>query len=304
MARVLITGGTGFVGSALTESLLRDGHEVSALGRDAGRIRLRFGSRVRSLCWSTPDDPEWVEQLSAFDVVVNLVGAQAVGTRLTAAKKQEIRESRVKNTRNLVEALRRGVARPARIVSASAVGFYGPRAPGQPVDETTPSGSGFLAELCHEWESSAKRAEEFEVRVVLARLGVVFGPGGGAFESMARPFRLGVGGWLGNGRQDVSFVSLTDAVRALRFCIEHPELGGAVNVTSPYPVTARELATAFSRLLARPNWLPVPSLALRALFGEGAEALLTGQRALPNVLLRHGFDWHHPTVDLALASAL
>ena len=303
MAKVLITGGTGFVGSKLAESLLRDGHEVAALGRDAGRIRTKFGSRVRGVLWSTPNDPRWVEDLAAFDGVFNLAGAQAVGVRLSAKRKQEIRDSRVKNTRNLVEALRVGGARQVRLISASAVGFYGARSPGQLVDETSQPGHGFLAEVCHEWEMAAQRAEEWGVEVVRARLGVVFGPGGGAFETMARPFRLGVGGWIGDGRQGVSFISLEDAVRALRFCWEQPTIVGPVNVTTPCPVSARELAMAFAKALSRPSWLPVPGFALRALYGEGAEALLTGQRVLPDVLQQRGFDWLHPTIDRALESA-
>lgn len=303
MAKVLISGGTGFVGGRLAESLLRDGHEVTALGRDAGRILLRFGNRVRSMLWSTPNDTRWVEELTGFDVIFNLAGAQAVGVRLTAKKKQEIRDSRVKSTRDLVEAIRLGGARQVRLISASAVGFYGARSADELVDETSPPGHGFLAEICHEWESAAQHAEECGVSVVRARLGVVFGPGGGAFETMARPFLLGVGGWIGDGRQGISFISLEDAVRALRFCWDQSTIGGPVNVTTPFPVSARELASAFASLLGRPNWLPVPGFALRALYGEGADSLLTGQRVLPTVLQEKGFDWLHPTIDLALASA-
>lgn len=303
MAKVLITGGTGFVGSKLAESLLRDGHEVAALGRDAGRIRMKLGGRVHVMLWSTPDDPRWVEELTAFDCVFNLVGAQAVGVRLSAKKKQEIRDSRVKSTRNLVEAFHSGGVRPARLISASAVGFYGARSPEALVDETSQVGHGFLAEVCHEWEMAAQRAEEFGVKVVRARLGVVLGPDGGAFETMARPFRLGFGGWIGDGRQGVSFISLDDAVRALRFCWEQPTIEGPVNVTTPFSVSARELALAFAKVLKRPSWLPVPGFALRALYGEGAEALLTGQRVLPTVLQQRGFAWLHPNIDRVLERA-
>jgi uncharacterized protein len=303
LARVLITGGTGFVGSGLAECLLRDGHEVAVLGRDAGHIRQKFGGRVRAVLWATPNDSRWVDDLAGFDVIFNLVGAQAVGVRLTAKRKQEIRDSRVKNTRDLVGALCVSGARQVRLISASAVGIYGARPPEEVIDETSRPGHGFLAEVCHEWETAAQRAAECGIKVVRARLGVVFGPGGGAFETMARPFRLGIGGWIGDGRQGISFISLEDAVRALRFCFDQSAIEGPVNVTTPFPVSARELALAFAGLLARPNWLPVPAFALRALYGEGAQALLTGQRVLPKVLQHWGFDWIHPNIEEALASA-
>jgi uncharacterized protein len=299
-----VTGGTGFVGASLVESLLADGHVVTVLGRDAGQIRLKFGSRTRVALWSTPDDPAWCEELASHDVLVNLAGAQAIATRFTPGKKQRIRDSRVKTTRNLVEALERAAKRPVRLVSASAVGFYGPQAPGKDLDESSPVGCGFLAELCHEWETAASSATSLGIGVAIARLGVVIGPGGGAFEAMARTYRLGIGGQIGNGRHDVSYVSLTDAVRALRRCIEDPTIIGPVNVTAPVPVTASEMASSLGRTLRRPNWLRVPGFALRVLYGEGAEALLTGQRAIPKVLQRAGFEWQHPSIDQALQSAL
>lgn len=304
MSKILITGGTGFLGSALAESLMADGHGVSILGRDAARIRQRFGGRARIVLWSTPNDAAWVEEVAGHDAIVNLAGAQAVGTRFTVGRKQEIRNSRVKNTRDLVEALSRAQVRPSRLISGSAVGFYGPLTPGTEVDETSPGGAGFLAELCYEWEKAALAAEALGVGVVLARLGIVLGQGGGALDVMTRPFRLGAGGWIGNGRQDVSFISLIDAVRALRFCIEHPDLRGPVNLSTPQPTTGKEMARAIGRVLHLPSWLPVPGIALRAMFGEGAEALLTGQRVLPRELERFGFQWLHPTIESALSSAL
>lgn len=304
LARILVTGGTGFVGSALIESLLGDGHAVTVLGRDDGRIRLRFGNRTGVVLWSDPAEPAWSAKLASHDVVVNLAGAQAVGTRFTPGSKQQIRDSRVRTTRRLVEALKVAEVRPTRLVSASAVGFYGPQPPGTSVDETTSVGRGFLAELCHEWESAALRAGELGIPVAVARLGVVFGPGGGAFEAMARPFRLGFGGPIGNGRQDVSFVSLTDAVRALRRLMDDATVVGPVNVTAPRAVTGQELASAMGRTLRRPNWLPVPVAALRLLFGEGAEAMVTGQRAIPRRLEALGFEWQQPTIEQALATAV
>lgn len=304
MTRILVTGGTGFLGANLVESLLDDGYDVTVLGRDSGRIRLKFGGRVRVALWSHPENPAWAEELGGNDVIVNLAGAQAVGTRFTSGQKQRIRESRVKTTRNLVEALARSTKRPTRLLSASAVGYYGPQSPGVELEESSPVGSGFLAELCHEWESAALRANDLGVSVTVARFGVVLGRGGGALEAMARPFRLGIGGRIGNGRQDISFVSLTDAVRAMRFCIDNPTVKGIVNVTAPVPITGRQMAAALGQALHRPNWVPVPGFALRVLYGEGAESLVTGQRVIPKVLQSAGFQWEQPTVEQALAQSL
>jgi uncharacterized protein (TIGR01777 family) len=303
LTRILVTGGTGFVGAALVENLLDDGHAVSVLGRDAGRIRVRFGSRARAVVWGDANDPAFLREVAGHDVVFNLAGEQAVGTRYTPGSKQRIRDSRVKTTRTLVEALCAVEPRPSLLISASAVGYYGVSSAAVTFDETFPCGTGFLAELCHEWEDAALRAEVRGLRVVLTRLGVVLGRGGGAFETMAQPFRLGVGGRIGDGQQPVSFISLSDCVRALRFCMEQPELRGPVNLSSPAPTDGSGVAMALGRVLGKPNWLPVPKLALRALYGEGAEALVKGQRVLPGVLTQLGFQFRHPTIDLAVAAA-
>jgi uncharacterized protein (TIGR01777 family) len=303
VTKILVTGGTGFVGAALVESLLDDGHEVSVLGRDAGRVRVRFGSRARAIVWGAPSDPEFVQSLAGHDVVFNLAGEQAVGRRYTTGSKQRIRDSRVKVTRGLVDALGATAMPPQVLISASAVGYYGAATGEVRFVESHAQGAGFLAELCHEWEAAALRAEASGIRVVLTRLGVVLGPGGGAFESMARPFLLGMGGKLGDGRQPFSFISLEDCIRALRFCMEHNEVRGPVNVTAPVPTDGAGVARALGRALDKPNWLPVPALALRALFGEGAESLLSGQSVVPAVLLERGFRFNQPTIDLAVAAA-
>jgi len=292
------------LGSNLVESLLDDGHAVTVLGRDAGRIRMKFGSRAGVALLSGPDDLAWCEELGAHEVIVNLAGAQAVGRRFTPGSKQQIRDSRVKLTRNLIEALARSSRRPARLISASAVGYYGPRSPAVELDESSSVGSGFLAELCHEWESAALAAHDLGISVAVLRFGVVLGQGGGALPAMVRPFRLGLGGKIGDGRQDFSFVSLSDAIRAVRFCIDSPTLTGSINVTAPSPVTGKQLASALGRALHRPALLPVPALALRLLYGEGAEALISGQKAMPKRLIGAGFRWKHPTIELALAEAL
>lgn len=301
--RVLVAGGTGFIGAALVESLLEDQCSVTVLGRDQGRIRARFGNRVDALEWGEAGDPDLQRQLSGHEVIFNFAGEQAVGRRYTPGSKQRIRDSRVKTTRALVEALSLLSERPRLLISASAVGYYGGLPEGYAVDETAPSGQGFLAELCHEWEDAALRAELRGIRVIVARLGVVLGSGGGAFEAMAQPFRRGLGGHLGEGSQDFSFISLEDCVQALRFCMGEQSLHGPVNLTAPAPTTSKGLAVAMGRVLGRPNWLPVPKFALKLLLGEGAASLLEGQRVLPSVLEQRGFHFQHPTIDLAVLSA-
>ncbi|HEY5957453.1 MAG TPA: TIGR01777 family oxidoreductase [Polyangiaceae bacterium] len=304
MSRIIVTGGTGFIGSAIVRSLLADGHQVDVLGRDAGRIRIQFGSRAGVVLWDQLTGPFERHPLEGCDAVIHLAGAQAVGTRYSPGKKQQIRDSRVKTTRQLVDALRRLERRPQSLLSASAVGFYGPRSPGSELDESAPAGDGFLAELCHEWESAALEASHLGMRVVLLRFGIVFGPGGGAFEAMSRPFRWGIGGPIGNGRQDVSFVSLSDAVRAVRRCLDDSAVKGPVNITAPKPTSSKALASALSKALHRPSFLPVPGAALRLLYGEGAEALITGQGAIPTRLRALGFDWLHPTIEATVKSSL
>jgi uncharacterized protein (TIGR01777 family) len=303
LTSILVAGGTGFIGGALVDSLLRDGHDITVLGRDEGRIHRRFGMNVRAVVWREPSDPVFLRDVTGHDIVFNLAGEKAVGRRYTAGSMQQIRDSRVKTTRRLVEALGSAAERPRLLISASAVGYYGARPASEPLEESDTCGAGFLAELCHEWESAALRAELRGIRVIIARLGVVLGCGGGAFEAMAKPFRLGFGGPIGNGKQPFSFISLSDCVRALSFCMEQPGLRGPINLSAPAPTNGNGIATALARVLDKPNWLPVPKLALRALYGEGAESLTTGQYVLPGVLNRLGFQFKHPTIDLAVAAA-
>jgi uncharacterized protein (TIGR01777 family) len=302
MTRILVAGGSGFIGAALVERLLDDGHLVSVLGRDAGRIRLRFGSRARPVVWGNADEPAFVEEVSGHDVVYNLTGEESVHGRHLPGEKQRIRDSRVKSTRVLVEALTVAPVRPRLLVSASTVGYYG-TVEGQSVDESWPMGTGYLPELCYEWEAAALRAEAQGSRVIVARLGTVLGAKGGVFPAMLRPFALGLGGRVGDGHQGVSFVSLVDCVRALEFCMTLPELRDPVNITAPAPTDRQGVALAMARILRKPNWLPVPRILLRALYGDGAEALDMAQRVLPSVLLAQGFRFQHPTIDAVVAAA-
>jgi hypothetical protein len=298
LKRIVVTGGSGFVGRHLVRTLLDRGDEVVVFTRDAARRVLPPGARA--VQYSPDQDGAWQSELEGKDALVNLAGEQVVGVRWTAQTKQRITQSRVDVTARLVDALGRLSARPSVLVSGSGVGYYGPCAPDVPLDESSPPGNDFLAELTQAWEARARAAEAYGIRVVRTRLGIVFGRGGGALQEMAKPFRLFAGGPIGSGNQVVSWIHIEDAVAAILWCIDEAIISGPVNVTSTDPVTNAELARALGTTLGRPSWLSVPAAAMRLRFGEGAEPLLTGQRAVPAVLEQMGFRWRYPVVMSAL----
>ncbi len=301
MKRILVSGATGFIGGRLVGALLTRGDAVTAFTRGASGERRTPDGVVRFEHW----DPRGVEPLALpeADAIVHLAGEPAIGSYWTAARMHEIEASRVESTERLVAAIERAASRPAVLVCSSGVGYYGAR-DGEPLDESTPPGRDFLAHVTIGWERAAARAESFGVRVVCTRFGVVFGKGGGALTEMVKPFKLFVGGPIGSGKQIVSWIHLDDAVGALLLALDDERLRGPVNVTSPNAVTNRELATAIGRALGRPSALPVPAVALRLRFGEGADPLVTGQRGIPRALTEAGYAFRYPTVGGALDQVL
>jgi uncharacterized protein len=303
--RIVVAGGTGFIGRHLVRGLTERGDEVVVLSRSAETVERAFGNTVRAVVYDPLERGQWYEALNGSNAVVNLAGEQVVGRRYTSEIKRRVRESRIETTHRLVEAIAEAQSRPALLISASGVDFYAARDKDQPSDETSEPGSALLARLCVEWEGAARRAEAYGVRVVYARFGLVLAADGGALEQMVRPFRLFAGGPIGSGEQVVSWVHIDDAVKMLLYCIDEPGLTGPVNVVSPNAVTNAELARAIGRSLGRPSWLPAPGFALKLLFGsEGAEPLLTGRRVLPEVMRRHHFVWRYPLLDAALEQTL
>ncbi|HEX7668699.1 MAG TPA: TIGR01777 family oxidoreductase [Polyangiaceae bacterium] len=305
MSNVVISGATGFVGRSLTSALLARGDTVAALTRDPDRARgvLPLG-QVRLERWDARrggDEP--LASLENSHAVVHLAGERAVGARWTAKVKREIMDSRVESTERLVLAIEQAVSRPAVFVCASGVGYYGPHGD-EPVDETGAAGSDFLAQVTVAWEAAARRVEALGIRVVRARFGIVLGRGGGALEQMVVPFRMFVGGPIGSGKQIVSWVHMEDAVGILLRAIDDRSIAGAVNVTTPNAVTNEELSASIGRVLHRPSAFPVPEFALRLRFGEGADPLVTGQRAIPRVLLEKGYAFRYPRLEEALTEAL
>lgn len=299
--RVVVTGATGTIGSATVAALLERGDTVVALTRDVQRARGRLDARVELHAWAHPEHERPPrDALAGAHAVVHLLGAR-VDQRWTTEAKRSIRASRVESTRNLVTALDEPDA-PDVLVSQSATGWYGPR-DGRPLDEQAERGAGFLAEVVDEWERAALAAEP-SVRVVVTRTGVVLSPRGGALGRMLPFFRAGVGGPVAGGEQYVPWVHLDDVVGVLLRCVDDPHARGPVNVTAPQAVTNRELSRALGRVLRRPAVLPVPAFALRALYGEMASIVVTGQNVAPRRLEELGYRFRQPQLEPALTDVL
>lgn len=303
---IVISGGTGLIGGALSRSLLEGGHRVTWLGRDPARAKPLPGVEVRR--WDARSAEGWVDLLEGADAFVNLAGESLAGTgplpaRWTQERRQRIRDSRILAGGAVVEAFRAARKRPSVLVQASGVGFYGP------LDETvaneqTPAGSDFLARLAVDWEASTAPVEALGVRRAIARTGVVLTMAGGALPRLVLPYRLFAGGPLGSGQQWVPWIHLTDEVAAIRFLIENPQARGPFNLSAPGAVTNAEMGRTVGRILGRPSWVPAPAFALRALLGEVADLVLSGQRAEPSRLLEAGFRFRFPDLETALRDLL
>ena len=287
--KVVVAGGTGFIGEALVRRLIARDHEVAVLTRNPAKVRA--GRAVR---WSGA-----ATEVGGADVVINLAGENIGAGRWTTERKRKIVDSRVGSTRELVEALHDTARHRPTFISASAVGYYGPRGD-EVLDERAPQGEGFLADVVRQWEDSARAAEKV-ARVVILRFGVVLAGEGGALQKMMLPFRLGIGGPIGSGRQWMSWVDREDVLRAIEWAIDHREVHGVYNITSPNPVINRDFARALGRALHRPAVMPTPASVLRLIFGQMAdEVLLSGQRVAPARASSEGFVFEYPTIDAAL----
>jgi uncharacterized protein (TIGR01777 family) len=294
-SKILVSGSSGLIGTALLPSLRASGCEVTCLVRGSVSGNGRIG-------WD-PTRALAPESVSGFDAVVHLAGESIVG-RWTEAKKHRILESRVQGTRTLAEALARAPQPPRVLVSASAIGYYGDRGE-ETLREDSPSGDGFLPEVCREWESAAEPAAEAGIRAARVRFGLVLSRSGGALQKMLLPFRMGVGGNMGNGRQWWSWVDIGDLVGAVQHVINTETLRGPVNVVAPSPVRNAEFTTTLASVLSRPAIFPMPAFAARLVFGQmGDELLLASQRVEPAKLMASGYVFQKPDLRAALEAIL
>lgn len=303
--RIVIAGGTGFLGNPLSEVYAEEGHDVRVLtrGLPVGASRHDSGTGVPGVTrvgWR-PDGQSgaWASALDGADAVINLAGEGIGDRRWTPQRKALIRDSRVIPTRTLAAGIAGASYPPPVFISASGVGYYGTAA-GDTKTESSPAGDDFLAHVCEEWEAEARRVKSAATRVVTIRSGVVLERGGGALPKMVTPFRFFAGGRMGSGRQYMSWIHRIDWIEMVRWIVETPAVTGPVNVTAPAPVTNREFARALGRAMRRPAVLPAPALALKLMLGEMAEPLvLRGQRAIPQCALSHGFHFRYPEIDQA-----
>jgi uncharacterized protein len=299
--KIVIAGGSGFLGRPLAAALARDGDEIVVLTRGSGAARGH--AQLRSVAW-TPNGETgpWAAEIDGAAALVNLAGEPIAGRRWNAAQKQRILDSRVQATRSLVAAVRALANPPSTFVSGSAVGYYGPRGD-EVATEDTPPGSDFLARACVQWEAAALGAASDRTRLVCIRTGIVLEKDGGALPQMLPPFKVGAGGPVGSGRQYWPWIHRDDWIALVRWTIQTPAATGALNGTAPNPVTNADFARALGRAMRRPAFMPAPAFVLRLMLGEMADALLlSGQRAVPANAERLGFAFRYPRLDQALAA--
>jgi uncharacterized protein (TIGR01777 family) len=295
---IVITGASGFIGRRLLKNFAAAGYSLRVLSRHAGT---NLPPGVRLFTWDPMHGPPPEESLRDCDAVVHLAG-EPVGQRWTAAAKRRIYDSRVTGTRNLVAAIARMVQKPGALLCASAVGYYGSRGD-EVLKESAAPGNTWLADVCVAWEKEAAAARDLGLRVVSIRTGVVLDPRGGALERMLPPMRLGVGAKLGNGKQWMPWIHLADLASLFQFAVEAP-VQGELNGTAPYPVTNAEFTGELAKVLHRPALFTIPAVALKVMFGEMSEVLLSSQRVVPAAAEASGFRFRHPQLGPALANLL
>jgi uncharacterized protein (TIGR01777 family) len=308
MMRILITGGTGLIGRALSANLAADGNEVIVLSRSPERVT-PFPDGVRAERWDARTAEGWGHLADGAAAIVNLAGASLAGegffpTRWTDERRRVIRDSRLDASHAVVEAVAQAEQKPRVVIQSSAVGYYGFHGDEVLTEEAEPGDDWAARFTAEEWEPSTLPVEEMGVRRVVVRTGVVLSTEGGALPRLLLPFRLFAGGPMGSGDQWYSWVHLQDQVRALRFLIETEEARGSYNLTAPEPATNGELAKLIGQLMGRPSFVPVPGFAMRLAFGEVAEVVLKGQRAVPQRLLDLGFEFCFPAAEAALQDLL
>ncbi len=302
MRRVVVTGGSGLIGRELVSSLAADGVEAIVLSRYPERV-LGLPQSARVVKWDARTAAGWAEFADGADAIVNLAGQNLTAGRWTAGQKQLIRQSRVDAGRAVVAAVQAAKVKPGVVLQASGIGYYGPHGD-EIISEEPGAGSDFQASITIDWEASTAPVEALGVRRVITRSGVALTMKGPALPRMMLPFRFFVGGPIGSGRQWFPWIHIADKVAAMRFLLAQPQARGAFNLTAPTALTNAEFSKALGNVMGRPSWLPVPAFAMRLVFGEMADVLLKGQRAIPQRLQEVGFVFRYPDAESALRNLI
>ncbi|MCC5629023.1 TIGR01777 family oxidoreductase [Nostoc sphaeroides] len=304
--KVAITGATGFVGSLLVQRLHAKGHKIVVLTRNTNFAQKVFPSEafpnVEIVAYTPNTSGSWQSIIASCDGVVNLAGEPIGEGRWTPERKQEILNSRKLGTQKIVEAIANANPKPTVLINASAIGYYGTSETAT-FDETSQSGSDFLAQVCQVWEAEARKVKDAGVRLVILRFGIVLG-NGGALDKMITPFKLFAGGPIGSGRQWFSWIHVEDLVSLILEALTKPEIEGVYNGTAPNPVRMVDLSQTLGEVMNRPSWLPVPGFAIEALLGDGAMVVLEGQQVIPKRTLETGFEYKYPNLQSALTQIL
>lgn len=304
--KIAITGATGFVGSRLVEKLAKQGHHLIILTRSTAKANQNFPAssfpNLEIVKYEPTESGIWQNKLSGCNGVINLAGEPIAEKRWTDSHKQVLLNSRKIGTEKIVEGIKNSTQRPSFLINFSAIGYYGTSETAT-FDENSASGKDFLAEICQNWETEAKKVQEVGVRLVIIRSGIVLG-NGGALAKMLPAFNLFAGGAIGTGKQWFSWIHLDDLVNLIIEAINRSDLSGIYNGTAPNPVTMNQLCTTLGEVLNRPSWLPVPSFVLQLLLGDGAKVVLEGQRVLPNRTQASGFQYQYPHLKEALTNII
>lgn len=295
--KILLTGGTGFIGKPLKHELVSLGHELFVLTR----LKRENKERINYITWDIKNPPDLSELTNQIDIVINLAGESITNKKWTKEQKEKIQTSRTLPTKILANAINNATTKPKKFISASAVGIYGNRG-GEKITENSNLGNDFLATVCKEWEAEALKAK---TNVVILRTGIVLGKQGGILKKMLPPFKMFIGGPLGSGRQWMSWISREDLISVIKFAMLNDKVSGILNVVSPAPATNLEFSNVLGEVLHSPSFMPAPSFALKLLFGEMADIMLEGQRVLPERLLKeYGFEFKYPELEGALRKIL
>ena len=296
--KIAIAGGTGFVGKALTEHLLKNNHEVIILSRELKNTGET--DRIRYVQWLS-EDSNPIPELEATDIFINLAGASINGGRWTEKRKEQILNSRIESVKALLDIIKTLNNKPKALINASAIGIYGTSLD-KTFSETDTHGFGhdFLSQTVKQWENEASKASQLSIRTVFCRFGIILDKQQGALPKMTFPYQSFIGGPIGNGRQWMSWIHIEDVVNGILFIIENEKINGPVNFTAPHPVTMTEFGRTLAQVLHRPHWLPVPSFALRLLLGEMSTLVIDGQKVLPNKLIENGYSFRYTDLNLAL----